>query len=168
MKAKGCTEQVWKHYSGSFIMKKLCLLVISLTLLAACAASRSGNVYSRDQARTAMTVTHGRVLQVDAVQIEGMKSPVGPLAGAAAGAAAGSTIGGGTGKTVAAVVGGLVGAAGGAVAEEQLTKKKGLEITVQLQNGQTIAVVQEADEPFYVGEAVRVLTSPDGATRVRH
>lgn len=149
-------------------MKKLCLLLVIVAVIAACAGSRSGNVYSRDQARTAMSVIHGRVLQVNAVQIEGTKTPVGPLAGAAAGAAAGSTIGGGTGKTVAVVVGGLVGAAGGAVAEEQLTKKNGLEITVQLQNGETLAVVQEADEQFSVGESVRVLRGTDGTTRIRH
>jgi len=35
-----------------------------LVLAAACAESRSGNVYTRDQARTAMNVSYGRVLQV--------------------------------------------------------------------------------------------------------
>jgi outer membrane lipoprotein SlyB len=142
-----------------------CLLLV---LLSACAESRSGNVYTRDQARTAMMVTRGRVIQVDRVQIEGTKSPVGPLAGGAAGAAVGSTIGGGTGKTVAVVLGGLAGAAGGAVAEEQLTKQNGLEITVMLENGDKIAVVQEADEQFYIGESVRILRGPNGTTRVRH
>lgn len=149
-------------------MKKLCILLVSLAVMGACAESRSGNVYTRDQARTSMQVMHGRVLQVSAVQIEGTKSPVGALAGGAAGAAVGSTIGGGTGKTVAVVLGGLAGAAGGAVAEEQLTKTNGLEITVQLQNGDTIAVVQEADEQFYVGESVRVLKGSGGTTRIRH
>jgi outer membrane lipoprotein SlyB len=107
-------------------------------------------------------------MQVNQVQIEGTKSAVGPLAGGAAGAAAGSTIGSGTGKTVAVVVGGLVGAAGGAVAEEQVTKKNGLEITVQMNNGERTVIVQEADEPFAVGDAVRVIKGPDGSARVRH
>ncbi len=149
-------------------MKHICLLLTAAALVTGCAESKSGNVYSRDQARTAMNVTHGRVLQVSAVQIEGTKSPVGALAGGAAGAAAGSAIGGGTGKTIAMVLGGLVGAGGGAVAEEQLTKKNGLEITVLLQSGETIAVVQEADEKFAVGESVRVLRGPSGTTRIRH
>ena len=149
-------------------MKRLYTLYICLLVIAACAESRSGNVYTRDQARTAMTVLTGRVTGVQPVQIEGTKSPVGVIAGGAGGAALGSTIGGGSGRTVATVLGGLAGAAGGAIAEEQITKKDGLEISVQLSSGETIAVVQEADEQFAVGESVRVLKSPDGTTRVRH
>lgn len=149
-------------------MKQFTVLLLCLVFIAGCAESRSGNVYTRDQARTAMTVVTGKVKDVKPVQIEGTKTPVGPLAGAAGGAALGSTIGGGSGRTVATVLGGLAGAAGGAVAEEQFTKKQGLEITVQLQNGETIAVVQEADEQFAVGESVRVMKGTDGTTRIRH
>jgi outer membrane lipoprotein SlyB len=54
------------------------------------------------------------------------------------------------------------------MAEEQLKKKNTLEITVLLQTGQTIAVVQEADEQFHVGESVDVLTAANGTTRIRH
>lgn len=150
------------------IMQRLYILCCCFLIIAACAESRSGSVYTRDQARTAMTVLNGTVTDVRPVQIEGTKTPVGVIAGGAGGAALGSTIGGGSGRTVATVLGGLAGAAGGAIAEEQLTKKDGLEITVQLTGGETIAVVQEADEQFSVGEAVRVLKSPDGTTRVRH
>jgi outer membrane lipoprotein SlyB len=149
-------------------MKKICMLLTMSILMCACASSNSGSVYTRDQARTAMNVTHGRVLQVRAVQIEGTKSPVGAIAGGATGVAVGSAIGGGSGRTIAMVLGGLLGAGGGAVAEEQLTKKNALEITVLLQNGQTIAVVQESDEQFHVGESVDVLTAANGTTRVRH
>ena len=44
----------------------------------------------------------------------------------------------------------------------------GLEITVQLDNGRMLAVTQAADEPFYPGDRVRVLTGYDGTTRVAH
>ena len=45
-------------------------------------------------------------------------------------------------------------------------RKKGVEITVRMDNGQTIAVTQEdTGEVFTVGERVRVL-SGGGATRV--
>jgi len=43
--------------------------------------------------------------------------------------------------------------------------KDGLEITVKLYSSRMIAVTQEADEQFRVGERVRVL-SGGGATRV--
>ena len=39
---------------------------------------------------------------------------------------------------------------------------------VQLQSGQRIVVVQEADERFSVGESVQVIKADDGITRVRH
>lgn len=61
---------------------------------------------------------------------------------------------------------GCGGMAGGA-AEEAITRQKGLEITVQLDSGQLIAVTQAADENFEVGERVCVLSDHD-ITRVTH
>ena len=135
-------------------------------LVAGCASSNSGEVYSRDQARRTQTVQMGTVQYVKNIRIEGTKSGVGAVGGGVAGGVLGSTIGGGKGSVLAAVGGAALGAVGGAVAEEQLTKKAGLEITVKLDSGATIAVVQEADVIFSVGERVRVLTGSDGTTRV--
>ena len=143
-----------------FILTLICFMAVG------CASSRSSGVYSRDQARQTHTVQYGTVERVKYVKIEGTKSVVGPLAGAAAGAAVGSTIGSGSGKTVAVVLGGLAGAAAGGAVEEGITKKEGLEITVKLDNGEIIAVVQEADVTFATGEKVRVLRGSDGTTRV--
>jgi len=149
-------------------MKTICFLVLpaALTLIAGCASSRSGEVYSRDQARRTQTVQIGTVESVRTVQIEGTKSPVGTVAGGVAGGVLGSTIGGGRGSTLAALGGAALGAIGGTVAEERLTRKDGLEITVRLDSGSILAVVQEADVQFSAGERVRVLTGPDGTTRV--
>jgi len=55
----------------------------------------------------------------------------------------------------------------GSAIEGKVTSKQGLEITVKLDNGQLIAVTQEADEQFHPGERVRVL-SGGGTTRVTH
>lgn len=143
------------------------LIIVFLFMIAmGCASSHSSRVYSRDQAMKAQNVRFGTVETVKAVQIEGTKSVVGPAAGAAAGGALGSTIGSGSGKTVAIVLGALAGGAAGAAAEEELTKKQGLEITVKLDSGEMIAVVQDADVPFAVGDRVRVLRSEDGVSRV--
>ena len=131
-----------------------------------CASSGSGDVYRRDQARRAHTVQWGTVEAVRNVKIEGTKSVVGPLTGAAAGGAVGSTIGSGSGKTVAIVTGAIVGGVAGAAAEEAITQKEGLEITVKLYESKSISVVQEADVDFAIGDRVRVLTGPDGTTRV--
>jgi outer membrane lipoprotein SlyB len=111
-------------------------------------------------------VQFGTVQFVKNVQIEGTKSGFGTVGGGVAGGVAGSTIGGGKGSVLAALGGAALGAVGGTVAEEKLTKKAGFEITVELDSGSTLAVVQEADVMFSVGERVRVLTGSDGTTRV--
>lgn len=141
------------------------MVLTAVALFTGCASSNSGDVYSRDQARTTQTVQMGTVQAVRSVQIEGTKSGVGAVGGGIAGGLLGSTVGKGKGSTLAAVGGAAIGAVGGAVAEEKLTKKNGLEITVKLDSGSVIAVVQEADVMFSVGERVRVLTG-GGTTRV--
>ncbi|ALG66748.1 glycine zipper 2TM domain-containing protein [Beggiatoa leptomitoformis] len=141
-------------------------LFLSLTLTA-CATSRSGSVYTRDQARQVQQVELGTVAAVRSVLIEGTKTPIGSIGGAAVGAIAGSAVGGGRGSDIAAVVGGIGGWLLGSAAEEGVTRQDGLEITVRLDSGRTIAVVQAADEVFKTGERVR-LVSGDEESRVVH
>ncbi len=148
------------------ISRLLVLLILSV-FLAACASSQSGSVYSRDEARKTQTIRMGVVESVRTVRIEGTKSPVGTVAGGAVGGIAGSSVGHGRGSAAAAVVGAVVGGLAGAAAEEGLTRKDGLEITVKLDNGSMVAVVQEADEQFHPGERVRLVES-GGTTRVTH
>lgn len=145
-------------------LKFLAIVFVSAAL-AACASSKSGEVYTRDQARREMSVRTGVVESVRNVTMEGTKSGVGALAGAAVGGVAGSHVGSGSGQIVGAVFGAVLGGVAGAAAEEGVTKKDALEITIKLDNGQLISVVQEAGETFVPGQPVRVL-SGDGATRV--
>lgn len=142
-------------------------LFVIMALLAGCASSKSGEVYSRDQARQAMTVRLGTVEFVKEVQVEGSKSGIGAAAGGIIGGVAGSTVGGGKGSTLAALGGAIGGAIAGHVAEEKITDFDGLEITVKLDNGEVIATVQENDVLFAVGDRVRVLTARDGTVRVQ-
>lgn len=149
-------------------MKRLDILMVlvAVALLAGCASSKSGEVYSRDEARQAMTVRLGVVEFVKEVKVEGGKSGLGTAAGGVIGGVAGSTIGGGRGSTLAALGGAIGGAIVGTVAEERLGRFDGLEITVKLDSGTAIAVVQEKDMMFAVGDRVRVLTTRDGTARV--
>jgi outer membrane lipoprotein SlyB len=135
-------------------------------VLAGCASSKSGEVYSRDQAQKAHTVELGLVEFVKEVRVEGSRSGGGAAVGGVAGGFAGSTVGGGKGSTLASIGGALLGAAIGAKAEEKLSEFDGLEITVKLDSGKVLAIVQEADVLFAVGDRVRVLTGPDGTVRV--
>lgn len=142
--------------------------VFLLVLLAGCAASNSGDVYRRDQTRQVQTVKMGVVESVRTVKIEGTKSPVGTAAGAVVGGVAGSTIGEGKGSLIGAVVGAVAGGLAGSAIEEGVTRKDGLEITVKLDNGNMLAIVQEAaGEAFHPGERVRLLEG-GGDTRVTH
>ncbi|MER2601635.1 MAG: glycine zipper 2TM domain-containing protein [Candidatus Competibacter phosphatis] len=137
-------------------------------VLSGCPASMSGGAYSRDQAREAQEVRLGYVESVRQVLIEGTRSGVGAVSGAALGGVAGSTIGRGRGQVAGAIGGAVLGGLAGSAIEENATRQPGLEITVQLDNGRMVAVTQAADEPFYPGDRVRVLIGSDGTTRVAH
>ena len=147
---------------------KLILVTAIAATLAACATSNSGDVYSREDARKVQTVRMGVVEGIRQVKLEGTKSPVGTIAGAAVGGIAGSTVGGNDKVTaIATVIGAVAGAVAGAAIEEGVTREDGIEITVKLDNGTLIAIVQEATEKFTPGERVRLIES-NGNTRVSH
>lgn len=134
--------------------------------LAGCASGLGGETYERGEARRTMVVQYGTVEAVRAVKLEGTKTPIGPVAGAAVGGIAGSGVGGGRGQAIATVIGAVAGGVAGAALEEGVTRKPGVEVTVRLENGQVLAVVQEdAGEVFRPGERVRLLRDA-GTTRV--
>lgn len=146
------------------------LLVASLALaggaLSGCASSTAGNVYSRSDARTAQVVKFGTVEAIQPVKIEGTNSYIGAATGAVLGGLAGSTIGHGAGQKAAIVAGAVGGGLAGKAAEGALTKADGLEITVRLENGNVMAIVQEqSEQQFQVGQRVRVIQH-DGSYRV--
>lgn len=134
-----------------------------ITVLTGCAApGLGGGEYTREQARREQTVRMGHVESVREVKLEGTRSGVGAGAGAVGGGIAGSSIGHGHGAALGALAGAVVGGIAGQVAEQGLTAKRGVEVTVKLDNGQMLAIVQEADETFRPGDRVRILS--DGAT----
>ncbi len=148
-------------------MLKLCAALLAATTLAGCASSLSGSTYSRDEARRESTVRMGVVESVRSVQIEGTRSGIGGVGGAVAGGIGGSYIGSGRGSALGALAGAILGGVAGAAAEQGVTRREGVEITVRLDNGDMRAIVQEADEVFKPGERVRLL-SQGGVTRVTH
>lgn len=146
---------------------KLLLVAFLAVFLAACASSNSGSVYKRDDARKVQTVKTGVVESVRTVKLEGTKSPVGTVAGGAVGGIAGSSIGHGRGSAIGAVLGAVAGGLAGSAVEEVATRKDALEITVKLDGGAMIAIVQEADEEFRPGDKVRIVEGGD-TSRVTH
>ncbi len=146
---------------------QLAAAVLGAALLAGCAPGLGSGAYTRDEARREQNVRMGIVESVRPVQIEGTRSGVGPAAGAVVGGVAGSTVGGGRGAAVATVLGAVAGGVAGQAVEEGTTRTNGVEVTVKLNNGALVAIVQAADETFKPGDRVRILS--DGRTsRVTH
>jgi outer membrane lipoprotein SlyB len=149
-----------------YLLKTVFILMIA-SLLNACASSNAGDVYSRDEARKIQTIRKGVVESVRTVKLEGTKTPIGTAAGAVIGGVAGSTVGEGKGSAIAAVIGAVAGGLAGSAIEEVATRQDASEITVKLDNGSLIAIVQEATEKFAPGDSVRLIEN-GGVTRVSH
>jgi outer membrane lipoprotein SlyB len=149
-----------------YLLKTVFILMIA-SLLNACASSNAGDVYSRDEARKIQTIRKGVVESVRTVKLEGTKTPIGTAAGAVIGGVAGSTVGDGKGSAIAAVIGAVAGGLAGSAIEEVATRQDALEITVKLDNGSLIGIVQEATEKFSPGDSVRLIEN-GGVTRVSH
>ncbi|MHB1245684.1 MAG: outer membrane lipoprotein [Sulfuriferula sp.] len=147
------------------LFKLAALGLLAALTLSGCASGLGSRDYSRNQARSVQQVQTGVVVDVRNVNIEGTKTPIGTGAGAVVGGLAGSQLGRGNGSIAGAVLGAVAGGFAGSAVEEGVTRQKGLEITVRLDSGRTIAVTQGADEYFRPGDRVRVL-SEGGTTRV--
>ena len=150
-------------------LKRILLIGTALvaSVLAGCATpGLGGGNYTRAQARGEQSVRLGVVEIVRDVVIDARDTGTGTLAGAALGGIAGSTLGGGHNANAAgAIAGAVVGGIIGSNVEKNANDRRGVEVTVRLENGKLIAVTQEKDEEFRVGDRVRIL-SGQGATRV--
>ena len=142
-------------------------LFTSAALLSGCASDLSGSSYSRADARAVQNVRMGTIESLRPVQIEGTKTPIGTLAGAAVGGIAGSSIGGGRGQAITTILGGVAGGMAGSAVEEGVTRTQGVEIVVREDDGSTRAYVQavDANQQFRVGDRVRIM-SVNGNSRV--
>lgn len=131
-------------------------------LLAGCAGGLGSRDYERAEARRAYEIKMGVVEAVRSVRLEGTQSGVGTMAGGAVGGIAGSGVGDGRGSAIGAVIGAVAGGLAGAAMEEATTRQNGVEITVRLDGGRVIAVVQaDEGETFRAGDRVRILESGD-------
>lgn len=153
-------------------MNKFAFMVIALILPLAmfgCASEQTGTTYSRGDVGQIQEVAFGVVTHARAVHIEGTKTPIGTVAGAAIGGLAGSSVGHDTVSSVAAIAGAVAGGLAGSAAEEAMTRADGVEVTIRMEGGKIISVVQAADPnvQFKEGDKVRVLTI-NGVIRVAH
>lgn len=145
-----------------WVMAAACLAV-----LGGCAYPAGSYDYRGYQVMGEQSVRFGVVDSVRPVRINPGDTGVGTAGGAVLGGLAGSTVGGGNGQIAGAVGGAILGGILGSNIEHSANERPGVEITVLLDNGRYISVVQEADEAFRPGDRVRVL-SGRGVTRVTH
>lgn len=136
------------------------IVAASLALgLSACTSSKAGDVYSRSEVQQPMSFRDATVISVRSVRMEGTRSPVGTVGGAAVGGIAGSTVGDGKGAMIGAVLGAVVGGIAGSAAEEGYTRADAWELTLKYDNGDRVVIVQEqGNDKFSPGERVKVLS----------
>lgn len=147
-------------------MKTTVILALPLALLlplGACETAPGGSVSTRD-ANTVQSVYFGTITALNAVDIRPGSTRVGAITGAIIGGAVGSTVGNSTAANVAAGAAGA--AAGGAAgsAAQGASRRNGIEFTIRLDNGDTVAVVQQGNiNDYRVGDRVRVTGNADSA-----
>ncbi|HEY0332441.1 MAG TPA: hypothetical protein VGC74_01825 [Stenotrophomonas sp.] len=137
-------------------------LVLVALAAGGCATHTTPSTFNRSEVGRAQSVEWGTVENIRAVQIQNDSRGVATVTGAALGGIAGSTLGGGSRANAAGAIAGAVagGAAGNALSR---SARNGVEITVRLESGRSIAVAQDGNPTDYrVGDRVQVAS--DGVT----
>jgi outer membrane lipoprotein SlyB len=139
----------------------------ALLLLGGCAHPGGSADYRSYETMGEQSVRFGVVETVRPVRIRPRDTGVGSSAGAFIGGIAGSHAGSGHGNIVGAIGGAIIGSIVGHNLEQAGNEVPGIEVTVLLDSGRYIAIVQQEDEVFRAGDRVRVL-SGRSSTRVTH
>lgn len=124
----------------------------------------------------ATTGDSGRVVSINEVGLGGGRggSGNGTMIGGLLGGVGGATIGAATGHTLGSgIVGGLLGAVGGAIVGAIFDGShggagggRGIEVTVQKDDGQKITVAQRDDGDIQLGDRVQIVQGRDGVAKV--
>ena len=150
-------------------------LLLPLALAAALGACENNNSVQPGVVNTAAQGGYrgetGRVVSIREVPVRKGNTGVsdGTLIGGGVGAAGGAVIGGATTHSVGgAVVGGLLGAVGGAIAGtaiDQNSTRRGIEVTVQKDNGQQVTIAQSDDGDVQMGDRVAIVYDRHGVAK---
>lgn len=146
-------------------MKETLIVLASALALAACSTSNP-DVVQRGDAQRMSQVQDATVLSVRTVTIDGSQSGAGGVTGGVLGGIAGSSRSGGRESAAIGIVGAVAGAVIGNAVERAATKEDGVEVLVQLRNGERRSIVQaRGNETLVAGDPVILVTS-GGKTRV--
>lgn len=137
-------------------------------VLVGCTAPSVEPMVPRAHVGVAAELSQGTVIQSVPVTIEGDNSGIGTMGGAGVGGAGAVAAAGGGGPEaiVASAVGAVAGAVVGKAVEERVTRQPGQRVTIRLDDGKIIEVVQEAQQGVFMeGDRVNVAVGA-GVTRV--
>ncbi len=124
------------------------------------------NTVSAYDAQRMSTVIDATVLSVRPVTLQGRDTGVGTVSGAVIGGIAGSNVGGPRTGGIVGIAGAVVGGLIGNAVERDATQQQGVEILLQLKNGDRRQVVQGiGTDTFAAGDPV-ILVTTGGRTRV--
>ncbi len=141
-------------------MRMKVFAIAALFLMAGCAEMQQmgGSRYGDTTGTVAsQTDRNGKIASIDTIKVdEDYKLGLGTAVGAVAGGLLGSQIGEGRGSTVATVLGAAAGAAAGTVVEGKMKKKDAQQVTVQMDTGGRVTIVQPVDGRLATGMNVRV------------
>jgi outer membrane lipoprotein SlyB len=137
------------------------LLAFSVIALGGCTSPNPyGDAYGSADTRKVQQVYYGTVEKVEPVTIDAstQSNVIGTIAGAAVGGILGSKVGGGSGSDIAAIGGGLLGGYAGSKTAEAAAKRNGVSLTIRMEDGKIISIVQEANPNmiFQPGQAVQI------------
>jgi len=140
-------------------------------------STSSGTTATNSTYGNAVPGDPGRVVAINEVNLAGSGgggSGNGPLMGGILGAGGGAAIGAATSHSVVGgVVGGILGAVGGAILGTifdshggAMSGGRGIEVTVQKDDGQTVRVAQRDDGDIQLGDRVQIVQNRGGVARV--
>ncbi|WP_150465696.1 hypothetical protein [Francisella sp. SYW-2] len=135
------------------------LIFLSLLLLNSCSTSQPS--YSANSVGQVSQVKQGKIIDIQQVKIKG-NSNIGAQIGGLGGAFGGAFAGAGAGMltSIAGSIGGaIVGGIAGGATEDAITSSKGYQFTIQLSNGEALAILQEDKHDLNIGDEVTIYMS---------
>ncbi len=135
------------------------LIFLSLLILSSCSTSEPS--YSANSVGQVSQVKQGKIIDIQQVHIKG-SSNIGAQIGGLGGAFGGAFAGAGAGMltSIAGSIGGaIVGGIAGGATEDAITSSKGYQFTIQLNNGDTLAILQEDKHGLNIGDQVTIYMS---------
>ena len=154
---------------------KILLPLTVLLVLALCASGcGSRKSFPDGDIRSVAGVYYGTVLDVTDIMVAEDPSLTGPIVGGVVGAIVGGQLGGALSKPLRGSTGNLLLTAAGIVVGVETGSRvrsrsyRATQITMELNNGKILVIVQGSDDYFLRGDKVRILHMGEGRARVQH